>query len=213
MKRMEMANIKKTVGIPALLTVLAFGLLLCSGCGTASKNLTDEEIAGFNTEFFNAETNKMNNMLLSSEYVTPEEIDLFELFYNGFYNSVRGSWSQAGEEELALLAELDDAAIYLDVMKVTAEEMEAVLQEKLGLSLEETQKKGLENFYYLEEYDSYYLVHGDTNFDWCTVTSGIRESGDRLTLEYTKEYEGGQWVVTLQKADDGYLFVSNRRAD
>ncbi|MDE6014216.1 MAG: hypothetical protein K2H41_00755 [Acetatifactor sp.] len=213
MKTMEMANIKKTVGTLALATVLAFELLLCSGCGTASKTLTDEEIAGFNTEFFNSEANKMNNMLLSSEYDTPEEIDLFELFYNGFYNSVSGNWSQAGEEELAILAELDDAAIYLDVMKVTAEEMEAVLQEKLGLSLEETQKKGLENFYYLEEYDSYYLVHGDTNFDWCTVTSGIRESGDRLTLEYTKEYEGGQWVVTLQKTDDGYLFVSNRRAD
>ncbi len=98
-------------------------------------------------------------------------------------------------------------------MKVAEEGIETVLQEHLGLSLEETQKKGLENFYYLDECDSYYLVHGYTNFDWCTVTSGIRESGDRLTLEYTKEYEGGRWVVTLQKTDDGYLFVSNRRAD
>lgn len=191
--------------------VLIVCALLCAGCAAASKSLSDEEIAGFNTEFFNNETNQMNNMLLSSEYDTPEEIDLSRLFYNGFYNSAGDRWSQADGEELALLAELDSEALYLDVMKVTAEELEAVLQEKLGLGLEETQKKGLENFYYMEEYDSYYLIHGDSNFDWCSVTSGTREAGGKITLEYTKEYEGGRWTVTLQETDGGYLFVSNRR--
>lgn len=197
------------------MTAMAFGIFLYSGCGAAPKALSDEEIADFNTEFFNGETVKMNNMLLCSEYDTPEEINLFELFYNGVYNSMSGGWTAGDvpEEELVLLAEFDSSAPYLDVIKITANEMEAVLQEKLGLSLEETGKTGLENFYYLEEYDSYYLIHGDTNFDQCTVTSGTWESDDKLTLKYTKEYEGGQWVVTLQKTDAGYRFVSNRRAD
>ena len=54
------------------------------------------------------------------------------------------------------------------------------------------------------------LIMGDSNFDWCMVTSGTWESNNKLILKYEKEYEGGQWVVILQKTDDGYLFISNR---
>ena len=46
-----------------------------------------------------------------------------------------------------------------------------------------------------------------------TVTSGTWESNNKLILKYEKEYEGGQWVVILQKTDDGYLFISNQKAD
>ena len=50
-------------------------------------------------------------------------------------------------------------------------EMDAFLQEYLGVALDETNKKNLDQFIYLEEYDAYYLLHGDTNFQRCTVTS------------------------------------------
>lgn len=208
------AGKRKTGKNTAAFAVLILMLLLYAGCGREPKALSAEEIARLNTEFFDHETDQMNHMLLCSEYDTPEAIDLSELFYNGVYDRGEG-WTIDGlsEEEMALLAEFDSSAPYLDVVKVTAAEMEAVLQEKLGLGLEETQKNGLENFYYLAEYDSYYLVHGDANLDWCTVTSGTWESDDRLVLEYTKEYEGGQWTATLQKTDDGYLFLSNRKTD
>ena len=79
--------------------------------------------------------------------------------------------------------------------------------------MEETHKIGLENFYYLDQYDSFYLVVGDTNFDWCTVASGIWKSENELILEYTKEYGDGQWCVVLKKTDNGYLFVSNKKAE
>ena len=101
----------------------------------------------------------------------------------------------------------------MDIVKVTTDEMNAFLEEKLGMQLDETKKIGLENFYYLEPYDSFYLVVGDTNFDWCTVTSGSRKSDKELTLEYTKEYEGGQWRVVLEQTDSGYLFVSNEKIE
>lgn len=42
---------------------------------------------------------------------------------------------------------------------------------------------------------------------------GTWESNNKLILKYEKEYEGGQWVVILQKTDDGYLFISNQKAD
>lgn len=198
---------KNMRGLLVISAIFILTLLVCAGCGKAPKTLSEEEIAAFNSEFFNDGVYNMNNMLLSSEYGKPEEIDLFELFYGGM-----GQWAQESEEELALLAELDSDAANLDVVKVTSGEMDAFLREKLGIGLSETQKTGLDRFYYLEDYDSYYLVVGDTNFIWCNVVSGTWEGEDRLTLEYEKEDEEGRWLVTLRKTDKGYLFVSNRKA-
>ena len=88
------------------------------------------------------------------------------------------------------MTELCSDAPYLDIIKITANEMDAFLQEKMGISLAETKKTGLDSFYYLEQYDSYYLIMGDSNFDWCMVTSGTWESNNKLILKYEKEYEG-----------------------
>lgn len=193
----------------AIQVVIVAVILVISGCQKAPRNLSDEEIAMFNTEFFNTGVDNMNNMLLSSEYSKPEEINLYLLFYDG----VGMTETQVSEDEIAQLTELYSEAAYLDITKVTTEEMDAFLQENLGMSLEESQKTGLDDFFYLEEYDSYYIVHGDTNFKWCTVISGTWKSDDMLTLEYEKEDEGVRWSVTLQKTDDGYLFVSNVSQD
>lgn len=188
-------------------TVLVFLVLMLSGCQLTSKSLSQEEISMFNTDFFNSGVHNMNNMLLSSEYSSPEGINLFQLFYGGMDEVT----DQILEDEKVLLTELCSEASYLDIIKVTTNEMNTFLQEKLGMRLEKTQKIGLDDFYYLEEYDSYYLVIGDTNFDWCTVVSGSWEANNTLVLTYEKEYEGGQWLVTLQKTEDGYFFISNRK--
>jgi len=169
--------------------------------------LSEEEIQMFNAGFFNVATNNMNNMLLASEYEKPEEIDLFETFYNG----VGTEASLVSKEEIALLTTLDSQAPYLDIVKITAAEMDAVLQEKLGVELDKMSKIGLENFYYLEPYDSFYIVKGDTNFDWCTVISGNWWSENTVSLEYEKESDNSRWIVTLQKTNSGFQFVSNKR--
>ena len=197
-----MKRFKKSVSLPAIQVFIVAVVLMISGCQKAPRNLSDEEIAVFNTEFFNTGVDKMNNMLLSSEYSRPEEIDLYLLFYNDA--------DQVSEDEIAQLTELYSEAANLDITKVTTEEMDAFLQENLGLGLEDTEKRGLDDFFYLEDYDSYYIVHGDTNFKWCTVISGIWESDDKVTLEYEKRDEEDRWTVTLQKTDDGYLFISNQ---
>lgn len=192
-----------------LFTVFIGCVVMISGCGKTSDILSEDEIKMFNSDFFNGGTYNMNNMMLSSEYDQAENIDLFQLFYNG----IDGITDQVSEEEKALLQELNSEASYLDIAKVTKDEMNAFLEEKLGIRLDETQKNGLEKFYYLDQYDSFYLVVGDTNFDWCTVTSGIWKSDNELILEYTKEYGDGQWHVVLKKTDNGYLFVSNEKTE
>ena len=204
-----MKILTKVMDLLALSVILSFMILMFSGCQMASGTLSEKEITVFNTEFFNGDITNMNNMLLSSEYSQPDEINLFELFYNG----VGGAFGEVSEDELSMLTELCSDAPYLDIIKITANEMDAFLQEKMGISLAETKKTGLDSFYYLEQYDSYYLIMGDSNFDSCMVTSGAWESNNKLILKYEKEYEGGQWVVILQKTDDGYLFISNQKAD
>lgn len=169
--------------------------------------LSEEEISFFNTEFFNGPSFNPNNILLSGEYDNPQAIDFFQLFYNGTGKTTY----QITEEEMAKLSELDSEAPYLDIVKVTTDDINAFLQEKLGMALEETQQTGLDSFYYLEEYNSYYLVHGDTNYNKCTVISGSWESDDTIRLLYEKENEEGQWIVTLQKSNDKYLFLSNSK--
>lgn len=196
---------KKVTNIIRFFTMFVFLILIISGCQSEPDVLSESEVEVFSTEFFNGGTDNMNNMLLSSEYSRPEEINLFELFYNG----MKGAYAQISEAELAALTELCMDAPYLDIMKVTTEEMDTFLQKNMGIGLEQTQKKGLDSFYYLEEYDSYYLVHGDTNFAWCTVVSGTWIDDNMLEMEYEKEYEEGRWIVTLQKTETGYLFVSN----
>ena len=188
-----MKILTKVMDLLALSVILSFMILMFSGCQMASGTLSEKEITVFNTEFFNGDITNMNNMLLSSEYSQPDEINLFELFYNG----VGGAFGEVSEDELSMLTELCSDAPYLDIIKITANEMDAFLQEKMGISLAETKKTGL----------------GDSNFDWCMVTSGTWESNNKLILKYEKEYEGGQWVVILQKTDDGYLFISNQKAD
>mgnify|MGYP006998001008 FL=1 len=64
----------------ALSVILSFMILMFSGCQMASGTLSEKEITVFNTEFFNGDITNMNNMLLSSEYSQPDEINLFELF-------------------------------------------------------------------------------------------------------------------------------------
>lgn len=97
----------------ALSVILSFMILMFSGCQMASGTLSEKEITVFNTEFFNGDITNMNNMLLSSEYSQPDEINLFELFYNG----VGGAFGEVSEDELSMLTELCSDAPYLDIIK------------------------------------------------------------------------------------------------
>ena len=112
-----------------LFIVLMGYILIFSGCRASSENLSeplsDKEIRMFNETFFNGSTDNMNNQMLASEYDQPANIDLFQLFYNG--NG--GAAGQVSEEEVALLTESYSEAPVLDIVKVTAEEMNAVLVE------------------------------------------------------------------------------------
>ena len=176
----------------------------------AGPYLSGAEIAYFNDQFFAqpaqygpASYLNMHNQFLSSLYSSPEEIDLFELFYCGAgYPD-----TELSEEELELVGMPEICS----TDKLPVAEIDAVFYANTGLHLEDTQQIGLDRFDYLPQYDAYYHSHGDTNYRGAvTILGGLRED-DLVHLYYYDDFMGDGWkCVTLRRAgEDGWHFVSN----
>ncbi len=171
--------------------------------------LTGDELAYFNEEFFNNNTD-IRNQFLTSLYKKPEDIDLYELFYCG-----TGVGAAMTEEERQLVCAFDENGEEIcptDKLPVSA--MDEVLLASTGLNLMETRQIGLENFTYLEQYDAYYHTHGDTNYRANVIISAGEREGGTIRLYYADNdarYPDCDWLcVTLAEQTDGtYWFVSN----
>lgn len=183
-----------------------------------TRPLTGEELAFFNTEFFNHDTDvdgvvraNPHNQFLTCLYNVPQEINLYDLFYNG--GGVREAPSQEELEQLGVLAE--DGSQICPTDKFTRADMDAFLLENTGLTLAQTNQVDLDAFDYLPEYDAYYHTHGDTNYRSVTFTSGQRR-GDYIQLYWKDFYYGGETnecVTLLDRGDGQYWFVSHLLLD
>ena len=176
--------------------------------------LQNDTLEWFNTKYFNNDENRITNAFLTSTYQDAKNIDLNHLFYAGADTYGGGAVT---EEEKQLLAQKDSYAqesVYdLDVSKTTKQEMEAVLERYLGMSLEETNKFNLNKFYYLEEYDAYYQIAGDTVTSKYYVTKGWKEDETgNIILQYYDALNGSPeelYMLTLRQVNGNYQFVSN----
>ena len=209
----------------ALFLALALVAGVCAVTFTGAKAesdpvpLTGDELAYFNEEFFNNDTVdnvvglNIHNQFLTSLYERPEDIDLFELFYCG-----TGLPNSMSDEELQQVGSFaPDGAQICPTDKLPVADMDAVLLENTGLTLDETEQTGLEFFQYLPEYDAYYHSHGDTNYFYgVNITSGERV-GNTIRLYYpdtSARYDSAWLCVTLEAQDDGsYWFVSNQPSE
>lgn len=168
--------------------------------------LTAEELEYFNgDEFFNGEYMNIRNQFLSSLYDVPEKVNLFNLFYCG--SGFEETLTEA--ESAAVTGEREPICPYT---KISRANMDAVLTKHMGIPLADTEKIGLENFNYLEEYDAYYDFHGDTNYRGeVSFASGERD-GNIIRLFYDDRFMGdGKKALTLKEQDGAYIFVSNQK--
>lgn len=221
---------KRWLWAAALSVALAILVCACSFAKSetpekhADGPLTTEELQIFNNKVFNGDGLNMRNQLLFLAVEAPKDykqIDLFQLFYNG-----TGTFEPYTEEERWAVAEAawggEDPGI--DLVKCPRDQMDAVLKEYLGLGLDETDKWGLDQFVYLEEYDAYYHFCGDTNYPGeVTFTSGEWKDGKVLLYYEGNGFPGlssgdGEMnivssspaCVTLEpQKDGGYRFLSN----
>ena len=195
----------------AFLIGLAVGCTFTGGRSDTWESLSDEELAWFNgNEFFTNEMDSgtvvqinIRNQFLSSTYENPEDINLFELFYCG-------DGTEQGElsPEISAAIGAEDAPSPATVL--TTAQMDAVLEEYLGLTLAETNQVGLDNFTYLPEYDIYYYFHGDTNYRASVTFQSGERNGNLVRLTYNDTFMGdGIKEVTLREHGDSWQFVSN----
>lgn len=204
----------------ALFAVIAIAVMACAMTFTGAKTVEDEvvpltsaEVHWFNTEFFNGEYLDIQNQFLSSTYESPEDINMFELFYCGAAVPAErsaGTIMSQAERKLLLDTYYDGAEPDCACEKITSADMDIVLLENTGLSLSDTQKIGLENFDYLPKYGAYYFYHGDTNYRSQVVIASGERQGDLVLLYYYDDFMGGVWkCVTLLYREEAGIYRGN----
>lgn len=199
----------------ALLAGLAVGCTFTGGRSDAWEPLSEEELAYFNGDAFFNGTDGINirNQFLSSTYAAPEEIDLFQLFYCGDGDADYAAPPDGADPvalEAAMLAAEGGEDPDCPATILTTAQMDAVLEEYLGLTLAETGQVGLEHFTYLPDFDVYFFYHGDTNYRSSVTFTGGERRGELVRLTYDDTFLGGGYKqVTLRERGEGWQFVSN----
>ncbi len=146
---------------------------------------------------------------LTSFYDDPTQMDLFQLFYNG----IPGGDNTLSEAEKRYLKALPGYFPELDTVRIPAQEMDRVLKQYFGITLEETAGIGLANFLYIEGQDCYYHSHSDSNLSFWVVTM-VEEMGDdvwRVKYERNPDYGGAKspGAITLRLVEDQWQVLSN----
>lgn len=181
---------------------------------TEGTPLTEQELAWFNDQFFSPvwfDRNKniafnIRNMFLAPQYSSVEQINFALLFYDGI------DWHDpVPQEEIDALDKKVGNNMPLDTFKIPKRDMEAAFLEHTGLTIDQTQKIGLDRLVYLEEYNAYYCKHGDTNYGLYQMKEGVRLDDGTVILLYAHKYERPtrDMKVTLRPSGDSYWFISN----
>ena len=177
--------------------------------------LTPKEIEYFNHNFFNRqimgdEINiPMTNMFLTSEYYTPLDINLNMLFTDGIYDVVLPKLTV--EEKNLLIERYDWEFDAGEPCRLSLKNVDMVLKQYTGLTIEQTNKVGMLR-YYLEEYQSYY-IYCDCSYSEVDVIRGWKNAQGTVVLEYSLEgsLKNEVWQVILHEKDGQYYFVANVR--
>lgn len=152
--------------------------------------------------------NKFYNYALTSEYTTPADVNLFNLFQNGFPDES----DDPTEEEIVLLdGKLGTYWQEYDLARLPVEKMDAVLTELFGITLEQTNGVGLEYLTYLEETNCYYTANTGVYYAEIVVSYVETLDDGSLMVQYATPYNG-DFMVKLMPSDDGdYRFLSNTK--
>ena len=231
----RIAENRRTVGI-ALLAVVAAAGVVCAATFTGAvktagpEPLTPEEVARYNLYFNIAYpwADIQGNVcqfkpvqFLTSTYDRPEDVDMYQLFYNG---AVMEQEATPAERQAVVDTGYSGYDPEVDLLKITTEQVDYVLTAWLGLTLAETDARSMGSFTYLADYDAYYHFHGDTNAPGYVQFYAGEQEGDAIALYYRAEdfflvdtSGSGEEVwakVTVEpQADGGFHILSNKLCD
>ena len=154
-----------------------------------------------------------NYGFLLSIYERPQDLDASQVFFAGAGLELR----VPAEEEREAYLEETGAEEAANLFRLGATQVNDYLQYRAGVSMEELSRQP--DWVYLEDYDAYYLCHGDEETNICRfeVTDGAVQ-GDFYRIHYRVKREGGDldgWHIPvyeaiLKKNGDSYRFCANR---
>ncbi len=178
--------------------------------------LTREELDWFQNVFFTYTdtdalgnvTFNIRNMFLRAEFERPEEVDLGIVFREGVTR-----FSEVSQEEKDLYDKLTNNDSLLDYTKTPREDMERLFYENTGITVDQSEKIGLDKLVYLKEYDAYYVKKGDTGYTYWNMHEGVRMDDGTIVLLYSGKMDAQNHIckVTLAPHGDSYIFVANDR--
>ena len=185
-----------------------------TGAKPSVRSLTGEELSGYALAFNSADCwqDSAGNdcglrpvQFLTSVYDQPRSIDMYQLFYNGVSPEQAVSDAERQEVTDTYYSGSDPE---VDLIRITAEQADAVLTRWTGLTLAETDALNMGSFSYLSDYDAYYHFHGDTNAPGSVCFYAGERSGDTVTLYYQPEQCGVYLVDTAGSGEEVWAKVT-----
>ena len=168
--------------------------------------LTQEELNSFSELFGTSEYNGF----VVSPFNDVNDIDWSEVFFNGA--GIAATDVSEEERENAYKHFGDDCG---DLITLRADDIKSFVESHTGLQYDDI--KDQIGFKYIKEYDSYYALHGDSNWMPYTCTSG-KKIGDLYVVQLHNDVnEDVDWNVwdtpdielTFEKKGDVYRMISN----
>lgn len=141
----------------------------------------------------------------------PAEMDLGELFYNGFSEiSVHNiPWTN---EEVTFLTNHGYGDSLNNMMRISEEKMEGALQRFFSIRLSETQKQGLNKLDYFDKTETYYVWRSDMRMSQVVCTEAFYSPETETYTVTTSEMLYGTHVMTLKKEGTVLKILSNMKA-
>lgn len=148
------------------------------------------------------------SMATTSCYMTPEEVDLSLLFYNGIH--IEQTTLTDAEKQFLKNTWLGSMIGTMDFDRMKAGDMDDVLEEYFDISLDDTIKRGTQNWVYWDNTDCYYQAHNDAISQDVNILDVYIRPGGLVDVYYTLNgAETECFVMTLQVRDGRFIVCAN----
>ena len=155
-------------------------------------------------------SNGFLNCATTSVFSHPKEVNLYLLFYNGISQEI----GVLTVEEFAHFSAKNESFIYMDVNILPPDNMNEILTNYFGITLEETDKRGLDKFQHWDKTGNYYWFGMDANGNWdIEVLAGSTLSDGSVQILYSSSgacsdaglsCETRLWIITF--SPEGKVF-------
>ena len=150
------------------------------------------------------------NTALGLAFTDPRDISLAYFFCSGDQEEFENT--RMTDEEYEFIKSVISYAEALDLYRISAQDVERILQMCFGLSLADMNSSDLEHLPYWEKTDCYYS--GTTSpapyaFNLKIIGGTHLENGTLQVFYTTDEDPVTQWVMILKPVDGGYHILSN----